>query len=432
MRIPPLLLMSFVLAGSVAGANHARGQEKTFDPEPVVGLLELLIDADAGSAQRSLQVLATKIQTREISAAQVAKLRPRLEKLLAPILAGKADDPLYFDSALLAASWNNRTAERAVRGVLKSSKQPTEKRLRALEALVAVGDAEVLDDVASALSMPKLHPIEFRAAALAALGRLDERRVAAVVIENYTQLEEDLRPKAIELLTQRTAWSKTLLQAIGRGELNANALNANQVGKLLARGDAELTKLVQAKWGSVRTERNPEREKIVSDMRQLLLQTRGDARRGAQVFHKVCGQCHKIHGRGQEVGPDITSNGRASFDQLLSNVFDPSLVIGAAYQARTVITDDGRVLTGLLAEDNQRRLVLKIQGGKLETVPRDEVDEMKISRLSLMPEGLEKQLESQQLADLFAFLVLDLPPDNLKAKLIPGAPVFQQEQVQPK
>ena len=88
---------------------------------------------------------------------------------------------------------------------------------------------------------------------------------------------------------------------------------------------------------------------------------------GQEVFKRVCGQCHKLHGEGQEVGPDITLNGRNSFEQLLSNVFDPSLVIGAAYQARTVVTADGRVLTGLVAEDSPQRVVLKMQGGKLES-----------------------------------------------------------------
>ena len=97
----------------------------------------------------------------------------------------------------------------------------------------------------------------------------------------------------------------------------------------------------------------------VHRLRSFLQQTRGDATRGGQVFNKICGQCHRIHGAGQDVGPDITSNGRGSFEQLLSNVFDPSLVIGAAYQASTVITADGRILTGLVAEDNSQRIVLK-------------------------------------------------------------------------
>ena len=105
-------------------------------------------------------------------------------------------------------------------------------------------------------------------------------------------------------------------------------------------------------------------------MRNVLRNNPGDPHAGAAVFKNLCAQCHKIYGEGQEVGPDITLNGRASFEQLLSNVLDPSLVIGEAYQATTVATTDGRVLTGLRVEDTPQRVVLKIQGGKVETIPR--------------------------------------------------------------
>ena len=67
--------------------------------------------------------------------------------------------------------------------------------------------------------------------------------------------------------------------------------------------------------------------------------------------------------KGRKSARTSPSNGRNDFEQLLSNVFDPSLVIGPGYQATTVATTDGRVLTGLLAEDGKERVVLKIQGG---------------------------------------------------------------------
>ena len=202
-----------------------------------------------------------------------------------------------------------------------------------------------------------------------------------------------------------------------------SVLNANQVARLQASRDAELVDLVRTRWGSVRTERNPQRLQVIEEMRALIATSDGNAVRGQAVFQKVCGQCHKIYGAGQEVGPDITRNGRASFDQLLSNVFDPSLVIGASYQARTVITTEGRVLTGLVAEDNQQRMVIKIQGGKQEVIPRDRIDEVIVSKLSLMPEDLEKQLKPQELVDLFQFLMLDRAPSDPAARLIPGAPL---------
>ncbi|HBN78572.1 MAG TPA: dehydrogenase, partial [Planctomycetaceae bacterium] len=125
---------------------------------------------------------------------------------------------------------------------------------------------------------------------------------------------------------------------------------------------------------------------------------------------------------GAEVGPDITRNGRNNWEQLLQNVFDPSAVIGPAYQARTLVTIEGRVLTGLPIEESEERIVLKIQGGKQETIPRDQIEFYKVSETSMMPEDLEKQLTPQQLADLFAYLALDRPPTDPQAQVLSGAP----------
>ena len=247
-------------------------------------------------------------------------------------------------------------------------------------------------------------------------------RVAGVVLDAYSHLEPNLQPRAIELLTQRTNWGKQLLQTMAKKTIPASTLNVNQARRLLATKDPDVVRLVQSLWGRVREERNPEREKVVAQMRDFLYRTRGDAKAGTIVFKNVCAQCHKIHGEGQDVGPDITVNGRASFDQLLSNVFDPSLVIGAAYQATNVTTTKGRLLTGLLVEDSPGRVVLKTQGGKLETIPRGEVEEINVSKVSLMPENLEKQLKPQEIADLFAFLCLDKPPSDPTARKIPGSP----------
>jgi putative heme-binding domain-containing protein len=110
----------------------------------------------------------------------------------------------------------------------------------------------------------------------------------------------------------------------------------------------------------------------------------------------------------------------------VSNVLDPSLVIGNVYQARIVATVDGRVLTGLPVEETDERVVLKVQGGTLETIPRDEIEEFKVSEVSMMPEQLEKQLTPQEMADLFAFLALDKPPSDPTAKVLPGAPRQKQ------
>jgi len=395
---------------------------KNSDPRPVVALFRLLAEgrrSEVATARQCLAILAGRVQTGEISGRPLLELRQAIQPLLLPILRDE-QHPLRLDAALLATTWKDSVAFAAVRSVLVGTDHPDELRLQALDALIAAGDTSLLETASKALADAKANTPDFRGRLIASLGRLEDPRVADVVLAHYPQMEPALQPRVIELLTDRVSWSRKLLDAIGRKQIPSDALNVNQVRKLLASKDEELVKLVTATWGTLRDERNPQREEVIAAMRRLIRQNPGDAKAGRLVFAKVCGQCHKIYGEGQEVGPDITANGRSSFEQLLSNVFDPSLVIGAAYQSRIVVTDKGRILNGLVIEDSEQKLVLKVQGGKLETIPREEIEETKLSELSMMPEGLENQLKPQEIADLFAFLTLDRPPDDPNAKQLPG------------
>jgi putative membrane-bound dehydrogenase-like protein len=298
-----------------------------------------------------------------------------------------------------------------------------ELRIRALEALFFLEPLEttrvrvknILGETDASSS------VGLRGRVLDALDSRDDPELAPIILESYPSLAAQLKPRAIELLTERPAWSKALLAAIEARQVPTSALNVNQLRRLQKSKNPEIANRVKALFGTIRDRRNPNRERTVEETRRLIRATTSDPMAGRTVFNKLCAQCHKIHGEGQDVGPDLTSNGRNDFDQLLSNVFDPNLVIGPGYQATTVATTDGRVLTGLLSEDGVERITLKIQGGKLETIPRTQIDEMKTSSLSLMPEEMEKQLTPREIADLFAFLCLDKPPSDPTSKPLIGS-----------
>ncbi len=378
--------------------------------------------ADLGAARQTLAVLATKAQTGEINGATRTGLKERFVPVLRKLLAQKPASPLRMDAAVLAATLGDAGGLEVVRAGFASKREPDAVRLRALEALIAARDEGVLAAASKAIGDRKGQSPSFRGQVLSALSKLEGPEVGKTVLSHYARLEPDLRPRAVEVLTERPAWAKALMKAVAEKKVPAGAVNVNQVRRMLASKDAELAKQVKAVWGTVREGRSGEREKVVREMQQLLNKVPGDAKRGIVVFKNVCAQCHKIHGEGQDVGPDLTSNGRATFEQLLSNVFDPSLVIGVGYQAVTVETTAGRSLTGLLVEDGPMRVVLKLQGGKQEVVPRRLVENVSVSPLSLMPEGMEKQLKPQEIADLFAFLVLDKHPNDPTARKVPGAP----------
>ena len=281
---------------------------------------------------------------------------------------------------------------------------------------------EALKVAATYLAVPPLSEIDESTQRqwLAWLSRFSEPEVGQALVTSWPRWAGNVKPGVIESLSSRATWAKLLLGAIENGEIPQSALNVNQVRKMLTLNDDALTDRITAVWGTVRTDRNPDREQLIRTMRARLTEQPGDPERGMVVFQRVCGQCHKLYGVGNEVGPELTGNGRGTFDQLLSNVFDPSLVIGAAYQATLIETVDGRVETGLVIEDQPGRVVLRIQGGKEVTIPRADIEAIQKSPLSLMPENLEENVTPDEMRDLFALLMLDQPGTDPGARWIPG------------
>jgi putative heme-binding domain-containing protein len=398
---------------------------RKLDLDAIDHLFGMLTDdplAHRDAAHACLAALRGRIVSGELHGESLTALSSNLLRRLRSVLDRKSMDRYDPEDQLLAAALGEQRSRDAIRKGFTDVSRRGDTRLKEIEVLVFLKDPAVLRALPALLADDREPAPGYREQLLGLLGKLEDVAVADAVLGAYPRLAPDHRPRALELLTQRVAWGKKLMQAVAEKKVAAESLNVNQVRRMLAFKDAELVKQVRQKWGTIREGRNPERERVVNEMRELIRRNRGDARAGVAVFRNLCGQCHRIHGEGQDVGPDITNNGRSSFEQLLSNVFDPSLVIGAAYQATTVTTKSGRTLTGLLVEDTPKHVVLKMQGGKTETVARDDVDEIGVSAISLMPEGVEKQLKPQEIADLFAFLVLDRPPGDPAARKIPGAP----------
>jgi putative heme-binding domain-containing protein len=344
--------------------------------------------------------------------------------VLLQLLAREKDAPLALSAQLLAARLGLAEVNAgALRARFGAADQPEAIRLQSLDALLAFRDPELLSVLPEMLLSGDP---SFRRRVLAMLGRMEEPKLAEVLLGLYGQLAAELQPLTIELLMQREPWARKLLDAVLAKRVPNSALNANHLRKILDSNDREAVWAVEKAFGQVRAERNPEREKVVTEMAVYFREHPGEPKRGQSVFRSLCAQCHTLYGEGGKVGPDLTANGRASFDQLLSNVFDPSLVIGAGYQVVTVVTKDGRNLTGLLAEDNEHRVVVRLPGEGEETVPRHNVKYTRASKLSMMPEGIEQWVDKKELADLFAFLALEQPPGDARAKLIPGAPAFKR------
>ena len=129
----------------------------------------------------------------------------------------------------------------------------------------------------------------------------------------------------------------------------------------------------------------------------------GDAMRGRAIFAKVCAQCHTLFGTGGHVGPDLTGSNRGDLDYILQNIIDPNAVIPNDYRAWNLDTKDGRSVTGVMKEQNERAVTLAT-ANETVTVPRNEIETLQQSQLSMMPEGLMLPLLEQEVRDLIYYL----------------------------
>jgi len=389
-----------------------------FDATAIATFIKFVAGRDGERAKECLSAVSSRLSA--LTEQDTAGLKAELEPVLREILARQTKAPLNLSAQLLAVRLGLAQIDSPL--LLErfiSSAETEATRLQALDALIAFRNPALLSSLPEVLASSSP---AFVQRAFAALGRMEDPKLADILLGEYPKLVPELQPLAIDLIMQRERWARKLLDAVLANKLPKGVLNANHLRKIVESNDREALWAVEKTFGKIREERNPEREKVVAEMAAYFREHIGDPHRGQTVFRNLCAQCHTIYGEGGKVGPDITANGRASFEQLLSNVFDPSLVIGPAYQVTTVVTKDGRNLTGLITEDNAQRIVVRMPGEGEETVPRNHVKYTRVSKLSMMPEELEASLDKKDLADLFAFLALDKPPSDATAKLIPGAP----------
>jgi putative heme-binding domain-containing protein len=134
------------------------------------------------------------------------------------------------------------------------------------------------------------------------------------------------------------------------------------------------------------------------------LKLEGDPRRGAEVFERNCLTCHQRAGKGHRVGPDLASVAGRAKETLLSDILDPNREVAPDSMSFVLVTKDGQVLTGLIAEETPAAVKLRRAEGVEESVPRGEIAELRATGQSLMPVGLETALSPQDVADLIEVL----------------------------
>jgi len=354
------------LAGQIAARNQAD------ELQGLASGIGSLAPVDAGLARQLIRAGAERLPG-GVDA---------LSRLLASVDKQLLDD--LIQSALTTAS---------------AAELPVAARREAIESLW-LAPWQTAGPLLSA-ALENRQPQEIQRAALATLRRFDTPEVATIVLAAWPGFSPTARSAAAEVIFSRPQYLHALLEAIGRDEFSPTDLEQARVKLLLDESRTKLEPNVRAKLAQALAGR---RQDVLAAY-QPALAAAGDTARGKIVFQKTCAPCHRLEGTGHEIGPNLATIQNRGAEAILVNVLDPSREVNPQYLNYVLTTTDGRALTGMIATENANSITLQRAEKQSDTVLRQEIDELRSTGLSIMPEGLEKEINVEAMADLIAYLL---------------------------
>jgi putative heme-binding domain-containing protein len=320
-----------------------------------------------------------------------------------------ASDPaLRRLATFLAAAWGNADAVGALRREMNDPAAAVDHREAALAKLAELRPAWLPGDLIALLQSK-----EIAGAALRALPAFADSRVADSILAALPAMNAATRMTAIDALAARADSARKLLEQVALGKIDRQGITPGQARQVSQLGDPALTAQLEKVWGSVAGSAAATAATIARLKHQLAPATLLEANlaRGAVVFEQSCAGCHRLFGRGQTIGPDLTGSGRKDLDYLLLNIVDPNASIPADYRLAAITLADGRVVSGSITSQSAESLVVRLAGPET-TVRRAEVKSIEYLPVSLMPPGLLESMPATDVRDLMAYLMSDgVPPD---------------------
>ena len=207
-----------------------------------------------------------------------------------------------------------------------------------------------------------------------------------------------------DILFARPAPALAFLKLIDRGDCAGQEVPVDELRHLASHGSNEIDELLRKHWGNLGPGTPEEKLATMRRFNNDLRAAPGNPESGHVLFKKHCGTCHELHGEGERIAPNLTIANRQDLAALLANIVDPSAVIRREYFSYVVTTTSGRVITGLIAEQDGATLTIVTSDSKRVKLSRDEIDDITESQISQMPDKILDNLTPQELRDLFSYL----------------------------
>jgi putative membrane-bound dehydrogenase-like protein len=245
-----------------------------------------------------------------------------------------------------------------------------------------------------------VHPASVQQAAVVSLARMRETKAAEALLAGWTHYSPALREEVLGALFSRREWVGELVARMETETIPSRQLGAAWQQKLAQHTDRSIRERV----GKLFAATTSDRQALLKSYEGVEKLT-GDRTRGFALYRQHCATCHRLGGEGKSVGPDLGALSNKSVPALVEAILDPNRAVEARYVAYNATTKDDREVSGIIASETANNLTLRATDGREETLLRADLKELSSSGLSLMPDGFEKALAPQDMANLIAALL---------------------------
>lgn len=364
-KLPHVRAIMGIIASQIGAANAKQ------DIALFVQQLDQLTDADKGLAADLVKQLVSK--------------QPAANTLLSGAAGGKAKE-------IIAAMI------RDAREVAVNTEKMPPDRAAAVRTLATASFADNKELFAELLQSRQPQPVQ--AAVLETLARFDSPEVPTLIFEVWSSQTPQLRATSVETLFTRPKWISMFLDAVEKETIARADLDPARIALLQKHQDEAIRTRALKLFAGAGLARRQE----VVDAYQKALELKGDVDRGRMLFRKTCAACHKLENFGESIGADLNAIKDRGNAAVLLNILDPNREVKPQFLSYVVVLDSGLNLTGMIASENANSLTLRKADNTTETVLRVNIEELKSTGISFMPEGLEKQIDVPGMADILAYL----------------------------
>ena len=315
-------------------------------------------------------------------------------------------DTIYVQFGLRLGDTN---ARQTALGFLKNQNASESTRLSLIEVLAQTANPEDATLFLALMEEPKSEKV--RDASLMALRNYPQPEVAQTLIEKLPRQGKKLQQRSLNLLCGRPQWAMLLVKSIEAGQIDAKEITLEHLKQMTALQNPELTQHIERRWGRIQANSGEEKRSSVNRLRLVLNPSgvvgrsgKGNVAEGKKVFQTTCGICHKLFGEGNTIGPDLTTADRKNTDYMLMQIVDPSAYIRPEYVSFQAELKDDRVIDGLVVESSTTSVTLLDRNNEKHVLARAQLNQLRESTVSLMPEGLLEGLTPEGVMNLFAYL----------------------------